>query len=321
MIEVLESLSQVRHRWERSVVAIGNFDGVHIGHQAIFSQVVDEARARGAAAVALTFEPHPVEYFRPEDAPARLSPGTHRFELMARHGLDGVVCLRFDEDLAGSSPGHFVEEILVRGLKVEHVVVGEDFRFGKGRAGDTESLKELGQPLGMTRTVAEAVTFDGAVVSSTRIRRAIENGQLSSARAMLGRPHRLSGTVVPGEERGRKLGFPTANMEVVDMAIPPVGVYATTLARSGGEHWLAVTNIGHRPTFGGGELTVETFVLEEGVKEDLDLYGDEVELDVYVRIRGEIEFESPEELVAQIEHDIAEVRRLYEEGELGDGHR
>lgn len=312
MIDVFETLDEVRGAWEASVVAIGNFDGMHIGHQAIFEEAVEEAKRRGAKAVALTFEPHPEEFFRPQSSPARLSPPPHKFELMGRYGIDAVVALPFDADFSQHSPQDFVEKILFHGLNARHVVVGRDFRFGHRRAGDVQSLEEIGRPLGMTRNVARWVEWDGEKVSSTRIRQALEAGEMEAAQTMLGRAHRLYGEVVHGEERGRKLGFPTANMEVIEMAIPPVGVYATTFGRAGEKHWRAITNIGHRPTFGGGELTVETFVLEEEVDEELDLYGDEVELDVYRRVRGEKKFESPRELVAQIEKDVAWVREFFE---------
>ena len=312
MTDVIFSQAEATERLEKSVVTIGNFDGMHIGHQAIVEEARRRAREHDARVVALTFEPHPVAFFRPDEAPVRLSPPPYKFDLIADAGVDTVVALTFDESLAGQSPEAFVESILVDSLKARHVVVGEDFRFGKKRAGDTKSLKQLGQPLGMGCSVVDFITWRGEPVSSTRIRRAIDQGQLEAAQAMLGRPHRLYGEVVHGEQRGRKLGFPTANMEVVQMAQPPAGVYATTLARAGGAHWRAITNIGERPTFGGGERTVETFVLDDRVADDLDLYGEEVELDLYRRVREERAFDSPKALVAQIERDIEWVREFFD---------
>lgn len=313
MTEIVESRTEAADRLERSVVTIGNFDGMHIGHQSIFERAVEEADQRDATMVALTFEPHPERFFRPEEAPSRLSPASAKFELMGQAGADLVVALTFDESLAGQQPEEFVEEILVETLSAEHVVVGEDFRFGKERAGDTESLREFGEPLGLTRTVVEFVEWDGEPVSSTRIRRVVQEGELGSAEAMLGRPYRLYGQVVHGEERGSQMGFPTANLDVEEMAIPPNGVYATRLARKGGSRWRAVTNIGNRPTFEGRERTIETFVLDDRVEEELDLYDDDIEVDVHRRIRDEQRFDDPGELIDRIERDIQEAEAFFDE--------
>ena len=312
MTQVFYSQTEAAAALDGAVVAIGNFDGMHIGHQAIFEAARSQADTQGLTMVALTFEPHPSAFFRPDDAPARLSPPSYKFELMQRYGADAVVALTFDESLAGLSPEAFVESVLVDSLKAKHVVVGEDFRFGKQRAGDTESLESLGKPRGMTCEVAEFVTWQGAAVSSTRIRASVEEGDLAQAQQMLGRPFRLFGEVVHGDARGRKLGFPTANMKPVQMAMPPVGVYATSLARAGQPHWRGITNIGRRPTFGGGDVTIETFVLDESVDEELELYGDDVELDLYRRVRGEKRFDSPAELIAQIRRDIEEVSAFFD---------
>ncbi len=313
MSEIFFSEAAAAAVLKKSVVTIGNFDGMHIGHQAIFAKAVEEAKARDARAVALTFEPHPEAFFRPDSAPVRLAPPPHKFDIMGQYGVDAIVVLSFDKTLAGQSPEEFVEGILVESLKASHVVVGEDFRFGKKRAGDTESLKELGAPHSMTRTAAEWVRWNDEVVSSTRIRKAIAKGEMAKVRGMLGRPYRLFGNVGHGDARGRTLGYPTANMNVEDMAIPRNGIYATTLATKGGTHWRAATSIGVRPTFGGGERTVETFVLDERIDDELDLYGDDVELDIYKRLRDELKFDGPEELVAQMDRDIEDVRAFFDD--------
>lgn len=320
MTEVISSQSDAEKRLDDAVVAVGNFDGMHIGHQAIFDEAVAEATGRGATVVALTFEPHPIAFFRPDEAPVRLSPPPYKFELMEHFGAEVVVALTFDESLAKTTPEAFVDQILVNALKARHVVVGADFRFGKGRAGDTQTLQALGEPRGMGCAIVDSVTWRDEPVSSTRIRSAVKAGRMSAVRAMLGRPYRLYGDVVRGEARGRALGFPTANLDVADMALPAPGVYATALARRRGERWRAITNIGHRPTFGGGALTVETFVLDDSVDEELDLYGESMELDLYRRVREEQSFDSPDELVAQIERDIAQVRNILDREEF-DGRR
>ncbi len=310
MTEIYRSSDGIDIDDEPTVVTIGNFDGMHLGHQLLFKEAVEVADRRGAMAVGLTFEPHPTVFFRPQEAPARLTPMPYKAEEMARQGVDAVVVWTFDEGLSSLSPRAFVEKILAETLGAIHVVVGSDFRFGARRAGDVESLKALGEEHGFSTTVADVVKYRGDKVSSTRVREALDAGDMKLAKAMLGRPMRLFGEVVKGEERGRALGFPTANLKTVDMALPLDGVYATSLAREGDRHWQSITNIGHRPTFDGEGRTVETFVLDEGVDKDLNLYGEEMELDFYQRIRGEEEFESPEALIAQIEKDVEEARAI-----------
>ncbi|MFU8806712.1 MAG: riboflavin biosynthesis protein RibF, partial [Bradymonadaceae bacterium] len=273
-MDIYRTIEEARRGLERSVVTIGNFDGVHIGHQAIFETVADLAGREGAKAVVMTFEPHPVAFFRPDLAPARLSPAELKFELMEDHGVDAVVALEFGEELASMSAEDFVRRILHEALGTKVVVVGEGFRFGKGRAGTTQILGEVGGPLGMRVEVHGEVEFGGEVVSSTRIRNALVEGAIGEVTAMLGRPYTLRGKVVPGEQRGRALGFPTANIETATMALPTDGVYATVLDVPGLGRLESISNIGRRPTFGGGERTVECFVLAR-VDGELDLYGQE----------------------------------------------
>ncbi|TXD38991.1 bifunctional riboflavin kinase/FAD synthetase [Lujinxingia vulgaris] len=316
MTRVYTTIEEAGAELERSVVTIGNFDGMHRGHQAIFAQVKEQAAQLGATPVAMTFDPHPVAFFRPEAAPAKLSVAPQKYALMGSYGVEAVVALRFDKALASMSPQAFIEEVLVEGLGAVEVVVGEDFRFGHQREGTTELLREQGERFGLKVVVPKLVEVEGEVVSSTRVRALVASGELEAVRRLLGRPHRLAGEVVHGEARGRALGFPTANLEVAEgMALPPDGVYATRLAVGGaGGGWQAITNIGTRPTFGGGARTVETFVLEEGVEEELDLYGEEVMLSLYRHVRPEMKFESPAALVAQIQDDVAQVRAYFEEG-------
>lgn len=319
MTEVVDSRRRAAQRLDRSVVAIGNFDGMHRGHQAIFEETLRQAADHSAPPTALTFEPHPQAFFRPGDSPSRLSPPPYKFELMGDHGIEVVVALTFDESIAGLTPEQFAQEILAHDLKAQHVVVGRNFRFGKKRAGDTDSLRELGAQVGMSCSVVDFVEWQQEPVSSTRIRRAVEAGRMQDAEEMLGRAYRLHGEVVRGDQRGRQIGVPTANIDVIDMAMPPRGVYATTLARPGGQRWRSVTNIGTRPTFEGTELTVESFVIDGRAGENLDLYGDEVELDAYRRIRGEREFDSAHELVAQIECDVDDAGDFFDREDFDGG--
>ena len=295
-----------------SVVTIGNFDGVHLGHQTIMGRARALARELGVPAVGLTFEPHPIAFFRPELAPVRLTTSAQKVELMAAAGLDLVLSLPFNQALADLSPERFVGEILIEALQARHVVVGQDFRFGARRAGDAESLKSLGAPHGMEATASDWITRDGEPISSTRIRRAVQAGELADAAAMLGRPYRLRGTIVSGEARGRTIGYPTANLAPEPMALPPDGIYVTTLARLGGPRWQAATSIGHNPTFGDNARTVETFVFDEAAPDDLDLYDAAVELELLQYLRDEARFDSVEALVAQMDRDVAAARRFFQ---------
>ncbi len=310
--QVVETLDKARALLDGSVVTIGNFDGVHIGHQAIITAAADRAHDLDVTAVGLTFEPHPVSFFRPDAAPERLTPLPLKARLLREAGVELVVALPFNAELAGLSPERFVEDVLIDGLSARHVVVGEDFRFGEKRAGDTDALHRLGEPKGMTCTAAEWVRRGDEPVSSTRIRRALSTGDLSEANAMLGRPYRFLGTIVRGEARGRTMGYPTANLDPAPMAMPPNGIYITTLARVGGPRWWAATSIGTNPTFGENPRTVETFILDERVDdEDLDLYDAPVELELHQFLRPERRFDSPEQLIAQMDQDVADARHYF----------
>ncbi|QDG52734.1 bifunctional riboflavin kinase/FAD synthetase [Persicimonas caeni] len=309
---VYRSLEEASAGLNHPVVTIGNFDGVHIGHQAIFQRVRQLADERSVPAVALTFAPHPVRYFRKDAPPFRLTTNSQKAALIGQYGLDATVALAFDDELAGLTPADFVEQVLVDGLDATYVVVGEDFAFGKGRAGTTADLERLCEERGIETEIAKHVTLDGEPVSSTRVRRELAAAHMEEIVRLLGRPYRILGEVVRGEQRGRKLGFPTANISPANPLLPPHGVYATTLHVADLPALHSITNVGVRPTFGASEVTVECFVLSHGTDEvDLDLYGESVELDFWKFVREEKKFDSPKDLVAQIQRDVAEVRRFF----------
>lgn len=309
---VFHSLEEASQALGDPVVTIGNFDGVHIGHQAIFRHIRQLADERGVPAVALTFAPHPVRYFRKDAPPFRLTTDAQKASLIGQYGLDATVVLPFDEELAGLTPVEFVDRVLVGGLNAGYVVVGKDFAFGKGRAGTTADLERLCDERGIVAEIAEHVTLDGDPVSSTRVRRELAAANMDEIVRLLGRPYRIVGEVVEGDQRGRKLGFPTANIAPENALLPPHGVYATSLHVPELPALHSITNVGVRPTFGANEVTVECFVLSHGVDElDLDLYGETVELDFWRFVRDEKKFNGPEELVAQIKRDIAQVRRFF----------
>ncbi|MFW5966622.1 MAG: bifunctional riboflavin kinase/FAD synthetase [Persicimonas sp.] len=309
---VYRTLETAARQLDSPVVTIGNFDGVHLGHQAIFARVRKLADDREAPAVAVTFCPHPVRYFRPDAPPFRLTTEEQKQRLLAEYGLHASVMLDFNEDLAELSPEKFVAQVLDEGLSATAVVVGQDFAFGQGRAGTTDDLERLCAQRGIEAHIVPHVELDGEPVSSTRVRKAIEQGDMDLTTRLLGRPYRIGGEVVRGEQRGRRLGFPTANIATENPLLPPNGVYATTLHVDDFAPLHSITNVGTRPTFGESEITVETFVLGgDGQPDQLDLYGAHVELDFWKMVRPERAFESADELIEQIERDVDQVRRYF----------
>lgn len=296
----------------RSVVSIGVFDGVHRGHRAIISRAVQRARTIGAPTVVLTFDPHPSEVVRPGTHPPLLSTIDQRCALLAELGVDAVCVLAFTHDLAALSPEAFVEDVIVARFRAAAVVVGANFRFGHRAAGDTETLAELGAVHGFVVDAEPLVAGDGGVWSSTYVRGLVGAGDVASARASLGRPHRVEGSVVHGDKRGRGLGYPTANLATTPhAAIPSDGVYAahvvvapyTSLEQS----FPAAISVGTNPTFDGVERRVEAYVLD---RDDLELYGAHVAIDFVARIRGQEKFDDIAALVARMAVDVDEARRL-----------
>ena len=296
----------------RSVVSIGVFDGVHRGHRAIISRAVQRARTIGAPTVVLTFDPHPSEVVRPGTHPPLLSTIDQRCALLAELGVDAVCVLAFTHDLAALSPEAFVEDVIVARFRAAAVVVGANFRFGHRAAGDTETLAELGAVHGFVVDAEPLVAGDGGVWSSTYVRGLVGAGDVASARASLGRPHRVEGSVVHGDKRGRGLGYPTANLATTPhAAIPADGVYAahvvvapyTSLEQS----FPAAVSVGTNSTFDGVERRVEAYVLD---RDDLELYGAHVAIDFVARIRGQEKFDDIAALVARMAVDVDEARRL-----------
>ena len=296
------------------VVTIGNFDGVHHGHRVLVQRARSRANAvPGSRVVVVTFDPHPLRVLRPEAAPELLTTMPRRTELLLEAGADEVVVLPFTRELSGKSPEEFAR--LLREspeIGADVVVVGENFRFGKGAAGSTSMLSDLGSGLGFdvdaVPLVSEDTVLAGAVVcSSTYIRECIERGDMAAAAQALGRPHRVEGTVVRGDARGRELGYPTANVDVAaGLAIPPDGVYAGWLSARGERHPAAIS-IGTNPQFGGRERRVEAYVLD---RDDLDLYDRHAALDLVVRLRGQEVFPSVADLQAQMARDVAAARGI-----------
>src|SRR5712672_1839704 len=291
-----------------SVLAIGNFDGIHLGHQAIIRSAVQHAAKTGDVPTALTFDPSPRRVLRPESAPLRLSTNAQRMDWFGSVGLEAAVVLPFTLDLARLSPEEFVEQILVRGLHVRAVLVGENFRFGHKQAGDVAQLRELGARYGFAVEIIPPVAFEKETVSSTVIRREIATGNVTHAGRLLGRPFVLTGEIVTGTGTGRRFTFPTLNLKPEQELLPARGVYVTrTLLEGETKSRRSVTNVGMRPTFNGASLSVETHLLDFSG----DITAKRMEVRFWKRLREEKKFANPEELRAQIARDIANARRFF----------
>jgi riboflavin kinase/FMN adenylyltransferase len=294
-----------------SVVAIGNFDGVHRGHQAILGDAGRDARSLGLSVCALTFDPHPADVLG-RGAPPKLTTIGRRVELLGRAGADQVVVRRFDREFAGWEPSQFARDLIAARLSAKLVLVGENFRFGAKRAGDRAMLAKLGEGLGFAVRVCAIAGDEGGAFSSTRARAAILEGNLDVAERVLGRRHALSGVVVHGAKLGRTIGFPTANLADIPEMLPPDGIYAVVLDEmlpAGGERALGMgaLSIGLRPSIEGAVgRTVEVYILDF----DGDLYGRQLRLHLVARLREERRFPSLAELTVQIARDVAETRAI-----------
>jgi riboflavin kinase/FMN adenylyltransferase len=290
------------------VLAIGNFDGIHLGHQAIIRAAVERAAKTQDVATALTFDPSPRKVLRPESAPLRVSTSAQRMDWFGTVGLEAAVVLPFTLDLARLSPEEFVEQILVRGLHVHAVLVGENFHFGHKQAGNVALLRELGARYGFAVEIIPPVALNGEIVSSTAIRREIAAGKVTHAARLLGRPFVLSGEIVPGTGTGRRFTFPTLNLKPEQELLPARGVYVTrTLLEGETRSRRSVTNVGMRPTFNGASLSVETHLLDFSG----EVTATRMEVRFWKRLREEKKFASPEDLRAQIARDIASARRFF----------
>ena len=286
-----------------SVVALGTFDGVHLGHRAILGTAVTHAREAGLQALACTFEQHPIEILQPTRAPRSITTVEERLALIAETGVDGVVVLTFTPELAAVEPEAFVKEVLLGRLRAQQVVVGFNHRFGRGARGDARLLQELASRLGFQAHVVPPLTVEGVPVSSSEVRTALQRGDVAEAARFLGRPYAIEGTVTSGAGRGRTLGFPTANIAPDGDLLIPRGVYGC-LAHVEGFLHPSVVNIGVRPTFAETTLAIEAYLLDFTG----DLYGRRMRLDFVLRLREEMRFPSVEDLKAQIARDVAAAR-------------
>lgn len=290
-----------------TVVTVGTFDGVHLGHWTVLQEIRARARAADRRSILVTFDPHPLRIVRPEHAPLLLTTPVEKKEILAESGLDYAVFISFTEALSRYEPRRFVEEILVGRLGVEELVIGYDHGFGRDREGDPRTLQAIGSELGFDVDVVPPVEAEGGPVSSSRIRRMVLDGQMGAARACLGRPYSLRGIVVRGDGRGRGLGFPTANLRVGegDKLIPPQGIYAVRGVLRSGTYGGAL-HLGPRPTFKGSPPTIELHLLDF----DEDVYGEEVRVDFIEFLRPIEPFSTVQALVDQIREDVGAARGI-----------
>jgi len=305
-MRIVRDYTFVQDQDRGAAVAIGNFDGVHLGHQAVI-QAVAKAAPEAKLGV-MTFEPHPRQYFAPSAPPFRLMSAAARASRLEKLGVERLYELTFNASLAGLSPEAFAEQVIVDGLGLSHVVVGQDFCFGKGRAGTSQTLQSLGAELGFGVTVAELLEARDVVVSSTAIRTALSEARPRDAAAMLGHWHRIEGPVISGEQRGRTLGYPTANMALEGLHLPAFGVYAVLVDVLSGPHqgsYHGVASLGVRPMFGGEVPNLETFIFDFSG----DLYGAVLSVGLVSYLRGEQTFDGVAGLVAQMDADSARARK------------
>ncbi|HXV81163.1 MAG TPA: bifunctional riboflavin kinase/FAD synthetase, partial [Candidatus Binatia bacterium] len=291
-----------------TVATMGNFDGVHLGHQMLVRNTVSESKRMGCPSIIVTFEPHPLKVLAPERAPLLILSYEDKMALLQSLGVDIVIAQRFDRRFASIAADEFVWRFLVDRLKVKKLWVGRDLRFGQGRKGGTDSLLRLAPRAGFEVSVLDPILLGGVRISSSRIRQLLEEGHVDKVRPMLGRYHFVSGCVVPGHRRGQELGFPTANIATETELIPHNGIYAT-LIQFKNQQWLSVSSIGVNPTFGDGPRTVESFILDfQG-----DVYGERARLSFVQRIRDEKKFGLIQDLVAQMHEDVKQAKALFKE--------
>lgn len=308
-MKVFNHPDQISEPFKRAVITIGNFDGVHIGHQALFHEVIEKAETIGGTSVAMTFEPHPLRVLKQNNHPPLITLIEQKTELIERTGIDVLICIPFTLEFAALSAEQFVRDLLVKKIGMKAIVVGQDYSFGKNRVGNIDLLKTYGPEYGFEVIVAGWIKSARAIaerISSTKIRELVMDGCMERAEKMLGRHYQIRGEVVTGRDRGGKvLGIPTANITLQDELCPKTGIYAVTVEFDGSQHQ-GVANIGYSPTFEDHVFTVEVHILDFNA----DIYGKKIRVNFIKRIRDEIKFSNISELIAQIKLDIAAAREI-----------
>jgi riboflavin kinase/FMN adenylyltransferase len=307
-MQLIRGLHNLTQPLPASAVTIGNFDGIHLGHQHVLKQLKSVASRYGLLTTVMIFEPQPIEYFAPDKAPKRLARFREKLAYLKSQQIDYLLCLKFDHRLAQLSAEDFVEQILVAQLNVHHLVIGDDFRFGRNRAGNFDLLQTLGQQYDFVVENADTLLVDGARVSSTRIRESIQHDDFKKAAQLLGRPYSLSGKIAHGEKLGRELGYPTINIKMGDNTLIVKGIFAVTVKGIDNRMLRGVASIGTRPTVGGVDTILEVFILDF----NQDVYGQCVEVEFLHKIRDEQKFKSLHELGINIEKDVVQAKRYFD---------
>lgn len=299
---LIRGLKNFRAKYQGAVATIGNFDGVHKGHEALLNLVKKEAKMLGVPSLVIVFEPQPLEFFAREKSVPRLTRFREKFHQFALADIDIVLVIRFNNTFANLSADDFVKEVLYARLRLKKIIIGHDFRFGKGRSGDVALLKKLSEPLGMTVAIAPDMLYRDERISSTRVRKALQIADHAAAKELLGRPYEMMGRVVYGNQLGRKLGFPTANIYLHRQVSPVLGVYAVRLNGLPG-----VANVGVRPTIGGTRTILEVHIFEFNE----NIYGRWVCVEFCKKLRDEIRYENLDLLKAQIEQDAIDAKAYF----------
>ncbi len=304
-MNIIRGIAAIPKGLSRSVVTIGNFDGVHLGHQELLKRVIKRAAEINGSSIVITFEPHPAKVLRPDKAPRQLISLQEKIELFQSYGINVVICMEFTPEFAGKSPDEFVDEFLCKKIGAKVIIVGANYKFGKGQSGDINYLRTKGKTLGFEVEVVEPVAIEGGRVSSSRIREHLMNGEVDTAAGLLGRYYAIDGVVTPGHHRGMQLGYPTANIYTVDEAIPKSGIYAVRVLRG---HGIldGVCYIGNQPTFTGERIGIEVYLFNFSG----ELYHEHLRVQFVKMIRDEIKFDNKEELIRQIKEDVARAEEV-----------
>lgn len=304
-MEIISGIENLKRPFRNPVVTLGNFDGVHLGHQKIFKRIKEEASKIDGEGVVITFEPHPLKVLAPEKFLPLLTPFRKKMMLIERSGIETVLCIEFSLAFSEISPFEFIKNNLVEKVKVKKVIIGYNYHFGKGQRGDVQTLKDAGKVFSFEVEVMEPLKVGQTIVSSSMIRDLIQRGEVEEASKLLGRDYPIIGKVVEGAKRGQTLGFPTANLEISDGLYPKAGVYAVEVVWHQ-QRFNGLANVGLNPTFSpeqtgkGKPISLEVYILDF----NRDIYGEEIEADFKRRIRDEVRFESPSHLIIQIQKDI-----------------
>ena len=306
-MELIRGLQNIRPKHHGCVATIGNFDGVHLGHQAVLGQLAEKAAELDLPTTLITFEPQPMEYFVPDKVPARLTRFREKILALQRYSVDRVCCLSFNDKLSKLSAEDFIQQVLVKKLGVKYLVVGDDFRFGANRSGTFEMLVEAGKEHGFQVVSMHTFAIDNERVSSTRVRAALEKGEMSNAEKLLGRRYRMSGRVAHGEKLGRELGFPTANIHLHRHASPIKGIFIVDVFGLDDEPIQGVASIGTRPTVNETKALLEVFLLDF----DQDIYGRHIQVSFLKKLRDEVKFDSLDELIKQIQLDVEQAQAYF----------